>query len=459
MDALAAALAPGAQQYLLQARQMQALSLAVHIPLVCFGIAFPALVLFCEWRFLRTGDTVYQALARRWSKIMLALFAVGVVTGTILSFELGLLWPGFMASYGNVFGLGFTLEGFSFFVEAIFIGIYVYGWDRISPRLHFLAGIPVVIAGVTGSLFVIAVNGFMNHPSGFVLRNGRAVDAHPWSALFGNSYFWHEFVHMYFAGYIVTGFLVAGVYAWGFLRGRRSRYERTALTVALSAAAVAAPLQVIVGDWAARDVAKEQPVKLAALEGLGQTTRGAPEHLLGWYNGHEVVYGIAIPHLLSLLSFHSWNAEVKGLNSVPTADQPPVNVVRFAFQTMVGIGTLLALLGVVYLYVRFRRKGLPRSPWFYRAVVLAGPLSVVALIAGWMTTEVGRQPWVVYGSMRTAQAVTGADGIPVGYGMLVAVYLALAATVAWLLRRFSRVPLQDDPEEPPAPAREPAHAR
>jgi cytochrome d ubiquinol oxidase subunit I len=456
----AAALTPVTQQYLLQARQMQALSLAVHIPLVCFGIAFPALVLFCEWRFLRSGDPIYRTLARRWSKVMLALFAIGVVTGTILSFELGLLWPGFMATFGNVFGLGFTLEGFSFFVEAIFIGIYVYGWDRLSPRLHFLSGIPVAIAGVAGSLFVIAVNGFMNHPTGFVLRHGKAVDAHPWSALFGNSYFWHEFVHMYFAGYIVAGFLVAAVYAWGFLRGRRGRYERTALTVALSAAAIAAPLQVIVGDWAARDVAKEQPVKLAALEGLGQTTRGAPEHLLGWYNGHEVVYGIAIPHLLSLLSSHSWSAKVQGLNSVPAADRPPVNVVRFAFQTMVGIGTMLALLGALYLYVRFRRGRLPRSPWFYRAVVLAGPLSVVALIAGWMTTEVGRQPWVVYGYMRTAQAVTGAHGITVGYGMLVAVYLALAAALAWLLRRFSRVPLLTDTlEPPPAPTPEPAHAR
>ncbi len=454
MHGLVAAFAPVGQQYLVQARQMQALSLAVHIPLVCFGIALPALVLFCEWRSLRTGDPVYRTLARRWSKIMLALFAVGVVTGTILSFELGLLWPGFMAAFGNVFGLGFALEGFSFFVEAIFIGIYVYGWDRLSPRLHFLSGTPIVIAGVTGSLFVISVNGFMNHPTGFVLRHGRAVEAHPWSALFGNSYFWHEFVHMYFAGYIVTGFLVAAAYAWGFLGGRRGRYERTALTVALSAAAIAAPLQIIVGDWAARDVAKGQPVKLAALEGLPQTTRGASEHLLGWYDGHRVVDGIEIPHLLSILAFHSWNAKVEGLNSVPAADQPPVNVVRFSFQTMVGIGTFLALLGALYLYVRFRRRRLPRSLWFYRAVALAGPLSLVALIAGWITTEVGRQPWVVYGYMRTAQAVTGAHGIPVGYGMLVAVYLALAAAVVWMLRRFSRVPLPVDVQ-----AQEPADAR
>jgi len=349
-----------------------------------------------------------------------------------------------MASFGNVFGLGFTLEGFSFFVEAIFIAIYVYGWNRLPPPLHLASGVPVAIAGVAGSFFVISVNGWMNHPTGFRLEDGRAVGADPWSALFGNSYFWHEFVHMYFAAYIVAGFLVAAWYAWGFLRGRRGRYERTALTIALSAAAIAAPLQVVIGDWAAREVAQKQPVKLAAIEGLGPTTRGAPEHLLGWYDGEKVVYGIEIPRLLSLLADHDPDATVTGLDSVPPEDRPPVNVVRVAFQTMVGIGTMLALLGFVYLYVRFRRRRLPRSRWFYRAVVLAGPLSVVALIAGWITTEVGRQPWIVYGVMRTEQAVTGAHGVPIGYGTLVLVYLALAAAVAWLLRRFSRVPLEVD---------------
>jgi cytochrome d ubiquinol oxidase subunit I len=440
--ATAVGFTPVEQHYLFQARQMQALSLGVHIPLVCFGIAFPTMVLFCEWRYLRTGDLLYRTLARRWSKVMLALFAVGVVTGTILSFELGLLWPVFMASFGNVFGLGFTLEGFSFFLEAIFIAIYVYGWDRLPQRLHFLSGIPVAIAGLTGSLFVISVNGWMNHPTGFRLEDGRAVDVHSWSALFGNSYFWHEFVHMYFAGYIVAGFLVASAYAWGFLRGRWGRYERSALTVALSAAAIAAPLQVVVGDWAARDVAKGQPVKLAALEGLASTTKGAPEHLLGWYDGRKVVYGIEIPRLLSLLAYHNPNATVTGLDSVRASRRPPVNVVRFAFQTMVGIGTLLTLVGLVYLYIRLRRRRLPRSRWFYRLLVLAGPLSVVALIAGWITTEVGRQPWIVYDVMRTSQAVTGAHAIPVGYATLVVVYLGLAGIVAWLLRRFSRVPLE-----------------
>jgi cytochrome bd ubiquinol oxidase subunit I len=450
---------PVDQEYLFEARQMQALSFVVHIPLVCFGLAFPALVLFAEWRYLRTGDPLYRTLARRWSRVMLALFAVGVVTGTILSFELGLLWPGFMASFGNVFGLAFAFEGFSFFIEAIFIAIYVYGWDRIPPRLHFLSGIPIAIAGVTGSFFVIAVNSWMNHPSGFILQDGRAVDVSSWSALFGNSYLWHEWVHMYFAGFIVAGFVMASFYAWGYLRGRRDRYQRTALTIALTAAAVAAPLQVVVGDWAAREVANVQPVKLAAIEGLPQTTAGAPEHLLGWYNGQEVVYGIEIPRLLSLLAYHDPNAMVEGLNTVPLDDQPPINVVRFAFQTMVGIGSLLALLGVLYLYVLFRRRRLPRSRWFFRAVLAAGPLSVVALIAGWVTTEVGRQPWVVYRVMRTSEAVTGAEGIPIGYGTLGAIYLGLAAAVAWMLHRLSRIPLEaagDEPEPHPDPGA--AHA-
>ena len=236
------ALAPVQQDYLLEARQMQALSFAVHIPLVCFGVGFPAMVLFVEWLYMRSGDQLYLTLAKRWTKVMVALFAVGVITGTILSFEMGLLWPNFTATFGSVFGLGFAVEGFSFFVEAIFIGIYVYGWDRLSPRAHFASGIPIVISGFTGSLMVISVNAWMNHPTGFRLSGGEAVDVHPVAALFGNSYLWHEMVHMYIAAYIVTGFLVAGAYAFGRLRGRWGRYERTALAIPLTVAALAAPV-------------------------------------------------------------------------------------------------------------------------------------------------------------------------------------------------------------------------
>jgi cytochrome bd ubiquinol oxidase subunit I len=448
-QSIAAAFPPVDQHYLLQARQMQALSFAVHIPLVAFGLSFPAMVLFVEWLGHRRRDQLYLTIARRWSKVMITLFAVGVITGTVLSFEMGLLWPNFTGTFGSVFGLGFTIEGFSFFLEAIFIGIYVYGWRRLSPRAHLLSGIPIVITGITGSLMVIAVNAWMNHPVGFSLRNGKVVNVHPLRALLGNSYLWNELIHMYVAAYIVSGFIVAGWYAFCRLRGRWTRYERTALTIPLTIAALAAPVQIMVGDWAARDVAQTQPVKLAAIEGLYQTTNGASEHLLGWYSDNQMKGAIVIPHLLSILSDHSWNGSVQGLQSVPASQRPPVNIVHWAFQTMAGIGTMLALIGVIYLAAWVRRKRLPNSPWFYYALVAAGPLAVVALISGWIVTEVGRQPWVVYRVMPTAAAVTGAHGIPVGYGLLALAYLVVAGGLAWVLRRLARTPL-DVSLDPPS---------
>jgi cytochrome d ubiquinol oxidase subunit I len=426
---------------------MQALSFTVHIPLVCFGMAFPALILFCEWRSQRTGSPTYRMLARRWSRVLVALFAVGVVTGTILSFEMGLLWPNFTGTWGSVFGLGFAIEGFSFFVEAIFIGIYAYGWDRLSPRWHLASGIPIAITGITGSFMVIAVNGWMNNPSGFRVVDGRVVDVDPVRALFRNGFTWHEFVHMYLAAFMVTGFVLAACYAVPLLRGNTDRYVRAAFAVPLTAAAVAAPIQIIVGDWAARTVSAGQPVKLAALEGLGRTTTGAPVHVGGWYVDGEVRWGVEIPRLLSLLAEHNPNATITGLQSFPAADLPPVNVVRIAFQTMVGLGTLMALLAVWCLAARYRLGRLPRSRWFYRAVVLSGPASVVALVAGWVTTEVGRQPWVVYGVMRTDDAVTGASGIPVGYGVLAAVYAGVVVAVVWILRRLATRPFPEDPAD------------
>ena len=421
---------PVDQEYLLQARQMQAMSFAVHIPLVCFGIAFPAMVMFVEGLWLRTGDPLYLLLAKRWSKAMALLFALGVVTGTILSFEMGLLWPDFMATFGDVFGLAFGIEGFSFFIEAIFIAIYVYGWGRLSPRLHLATGVPMVLAGITGSLMVISVNGWMNQPTGFRVRGGEVVDIEPLTALF-NDNLWHELVHMYLAGFIVAGFLVAAVYACGWLRGRRERHQRVALVVALSIAALASPAQLLVGDWAARTVAERQPIKLAAFEGLEETTKGAPFSLAG---------DIEIPKLLSLLAFHDPDAVVKGLDTVPAEDRPPVTIVKYSFRTMVAIGSALAALGAWFAFSWWRRGRLPATPWFWRAVVAAGPLSIVALVCGWVTTEVGRQPWVVYEVMRTEQAVTGASGVPVGFVALALVYAGLAAVAFVMLRRLARQP-------------------
>jgi cytochrome bd ubiquinol oxidase subunit I len=437
------ALGESTQSHLLAARHTQAMSFAFHIPLVCFGIAFPAMVLFTEGLWLRTGDPVYKALAKRWSKVMLILFAVGVVSGTILSFEFGLLWPNFTATFGSVFGLGFTLEGFSFFIEAIFIAIYVYGWDRLSPRSHFLCGIPIVITGLAGSLFVISVNAWMNHPTGFDLVGGHVTNVHPWAALF-NSNLPFELTHMYFAGYMVAGFLVAAVYARAWLRGDRSRYNRAALIIPLTFATLVTPAQLIVGDWAARTVTKDQPVKLAAFEGLPHTERNAPFHIGGIYEDGEVKYGIEIPDLLSILADHDPNGKVEGLNIVAAQDRPPINVTRLSFQTMVFIGTALALLTVAFVLTWWRRGRLPRSRWFFRALLLAGPLALVALIAGWVTTEVGRQPWVVYEVMRTNQAVTDAGGLTIVFWALLTVYLSLFGAVIWLLRRLARNSPEDE---------------
>jgi cytochrome d ubiquinol oxidase subunit I len=420
---------------LIWARELQALSFAVHIPLVCFGIALPALVLYLEFLWLRTGDEHYRALAQRWSKAMAVLFAIGVVTGTILSFELGLLWPQFMSTFGEVFGLAFAIEGFSFFAEAIFIAIYIYGWDRLTPKRHFAAGVPMLITGLTGSLSVISVNGWMNHPVGFeVAPDGRVTDVRPWAALF-NPNFWHEFVHMYLAAFMVAGFVLAAIASWAWLRGDRSRLTRIALVVPLTLAALAAPVQVLVGDWAGRTVADYQPTKLAALEGLYHTEAGAPIHIGGVYVDDQVRFGIPLPKLLSILARHDPDATIRGLEAVPAADRPPINVVRFAFQTMVGIGTALAALGIGYLILWWRRGRLPRSRWFYRAVVASGPLSIVALLCGWITTEVGRQPWVVYEILRTEDAVTNAGGLPYVFTGMVLVYLLLGTVAVLTLRR------------------------
>ena len=376
--------------------------------------------MFAEWRYLRTGDELYRVLARRWSKVMLALFAVGVVTGTILSFEMGLLWPNFMATSATCSASASRSRASRSSSRRSSSAIYVYGWNRLSPRAHLLCGHPDRLAGFSGSLMVIAVNGWMNHPTGFTLTDGRAVDVHPFAALFENRFFWHELVHMYFAGYIVAGFLIGGRVRVGAAARADGRYKRTALVDPArrrrARRAAADRRRRLGGARRRRDAAGE-----ARRPGRARhdDDRARPSTCSAGTTGTRSVRD-RDPDLLSLLAFHDPNATVKGLDTVPPADRPPVNVVRFAFQTMVGIGSLLALLGVVYSRTWFRRGRLPASRWFYRAVVAAGPLSLVALIAGWITTEVGRQPWIVYRVMRTSQAVTGAGGIPVGYATLVA---------------------------------------
>lgn len=416
-----------------------AVSLGWHIVVASFGMILPALVFVAHRRALATNDPVWHELTARWAKAMGVLFAVGAVSGTILSFELGILWPEFMGRFGDVFGIPFALEGFAFFIEAIFIGIYLYGRGRIPARAHSWMLVPVFAAGMLSAFWVLAANGWMNSPAGFRLAaDGSVTDVDPWAAVF-NSALWHTFVHMSLAAVMVVGFLVASVYAVPVLRGTATRYHRAAFGLAFGVAAVAAPLQVVAGDWAARYVAEHQPVKLAAIEGLGRTRSYAPITLGGWFDEArgEVRFGLEIPGALSLLTRRDTGAVVPGLDAVPPDERPPVNVVRIAFQLMVAIGLGLAGLAGWFGLARWRRRALPRSRWFWRAAVVAGPAAAVALLAGWTVTEVGRQPWIVYEVMRTADAVNTADGLRYGYFALLAVYAALTWGTVFVLRRLA----------------------
>lgn len=420
------------------ARMQMALSLGWHIIFACFGIAFPAIVVFTEWRGHRRDDAVLTALAHKWAKAMGVLFAAGAVSGTLLSFEMGILWPGLMGRFGEVFGFPFVLEGFAFFVEAIFVGVYLFGWNRLSPRAHMLSALPMVAAGIVGAFCVVAANAWMNNPTGFRLdAQGNVVDARPWAAMFGPST-WAQFVHMWLAAFMVTGFLIASVYAVGMLRGRRDRYHRAGLLIPLTVAAIITPVQIGVGDWIANVVADNQPAKLAAMEGQYETTAGAGLSIGGVYRDNELHYAVEIPYALSLLIHHDPDGVVRGLEEFPADERPPVNVVHLAYNAMVGIGTALLVLAAWFGLVWWRRRRLPHTAWFLRAVAVSGVAAVIAMEAGWITTEVGRQPWVVYGILRTADAVSPAPGLGWGLVAVVGVYTVLTAFTVVVLRRLAR---------------------
>ncbi|MFC5745920.1 cytochrome ubiquinol oxidase subunit I [Actinomadura rugatobispora] len=441
------------------ARQQMAFTLGFHIILASIGIGLPAITLLAEWRSLRTGDTVYAELARRWMKAAGVLFAVGAVSGTVLSFEMGTLWPGFMDKYGQVFGAAFALEGIAFFIEAIFMGIYLYGWDRLSPRAHFATGIPVVVAGLLSASFVVTVNSWMNQPRGFRLENGQVTDVDPLAAMF-NPATPVQAVHLILASLMVCGFTVASVYAVALLRDRRAgrvdRYHRLGFAIPFSLGAVCAPLQVLVGDWAVRFVHDNQPIKFAAMEGVEHTEAGVPFRFAVF----------EIPNALSLMLKFDAGATLRGLDSFPADLRPPAEVVKISFEIMIAIGTALLALAAWWALAWFLRRraagrdgalaprrDLPWHPWFLRAAALAGVAAAIAMEAGWTTTEVGRQPWIVYGVMRTEEAVNPNPGLRFGLYVVLVVYTVLAVATISVLRRMRRRP--PDPSEASTPSPEP----
>jgi cytochrome d ubiquinol oxidase subunit I len=426
---------------ILAARSQMAMSLAFHIIFAAIGIAMPLLMVIAEWRFLRTGDEIYLTLAKRWAKGTAILFAVGAVSGTVLSFELGLLFPKFMAHAGAIIGMPFSLEGFAFFTEAIFLGIYLYGWERISARKHLFAGAVVAASGAASAVFVVIANAWMNTPTGFRLVDGQMVDIDPVAAMMNPNAF-AQVLHMILAAYAATGFTVAGIHAFMLLRDPGSRFHRLALAIALAVGGVTAILQPLSGDILAKAVAKNQPIKLAAFEAQFETEAGAGLRIGGIPDEErgETNYDLEIPYALSILAYADPHATVKGLNDFPRNEHPPVAIVHFAFQIMVGCGTLMMALAAWAAWRGWRKRKAGAGEWtnskmFLRALVWAAPLGFIAIETGWIVTEVGRQPWIIFGVMRTADAVTPMPGLVVPFVTFTLLYIFLAIDTAWLLWR------------------------
>lgn len=440
----------------LAARSQMAMSLAFHIIFAAIGIAMPLLMIIAEWKWLRSKDEIYLTLAQRWAKGTAILFAVGAVSGTVLSFELGLLWPGFMGYAGALIGMPFSLEGFAFFTEAIFLGIYLYGWKRIPPRAHLFAGGMVAVSGALSGIFVVIANAWMNAPRGFRLQDGKPVDIDPIAAML-NPAALPQTLHMTLAAYAATGFVVAGIHAFMLMRDPKNRFHKAALAIALVVGGVTAFLQPISGDLLAKTVALTQPVKLAAFEGQFETETGAPLRIGGIPDESARVthYAIEVPRALSILAYNDPNAVVKGLNDFPSDQWPPVAIVHVAFQIMVacGFAMMAVALWAGWRYLRGRRtqKWLD-SKWFLRALVIAAPLGFIAIETGWVVTEVGRQPWIIYGVMRTSEAVTPMPGLIVPFISFTLLYIFLAVVTVWLLlRQVAASPR--DPEPRPREAR------
>jgi cytochrome d ubiquinol oxidase subunit I len=427
---------------LLAARSQMAMSLAFHILFAIAGMAMPLLMLLAEWRHHRTGDPAALDLAKRWAKGTAILFAVGAVSGTVLSFELGLLWPEFMRHAGPLVGMPFSLEGFAFFLEAIFLGLYLYGWDKLSRTVHMWTGFGVALCGLLSAVFVTAVNAWMNDPAGFRLdpATGELVDIDPWAAMF-NDAFPTQALHMSLAAYAAVSIAVLGIHAWALRRNPSSALHQCAFRIALGLALVSVPAQIVSGDLSAKYVAEHQPTKLAAAEALFHTQARAPLSIGGWPNPETQTldHAIEIPGGLSFLAFADFDAEVQGLDQVAPEDWPPLAIVHLAFQVMVGCGfAMLALVGIGALLWWLARRGKTSPPWENRryllAAMLAAPLGLIAIEAGWVVTEVGRQPWIIRGVMRTADAVTPMPHLTAPFLLFTGLYVFLGVIVIVLLR-------------------------
>lgn len=422
------------------ARSQMALSLGFHIIFSCIGMVMPFFMAVSHYYWIRTKKPVYLNITKAWSKGVAIFFATGAVSGTVLSFELGLLWPNFMKHAGPIFGMPFSLEGTAFFIEAIALGFYLYGWNRFNKWFHWVTGVIVGVSGLASGILVVAANAWMNTPAGFDYIDGKFTNIDPIAAMFNEAWF-SQALHMCLAAFVATGFAVAGVHAYMVLRKKNVLFHSKAFRIAAIFAAVSALLQPLSGDHSAKHVAKHQPAKLAAMEAHFETGKSVPLIIGGIpdVKNKKVDYAIEIPGFLSFLAHGDFSAEVKGLNSIPPEDHPPVAITHYAFQVMVGLGTLLALISLIYLIALIKKKSWLEKRWLLKLFVISVPLGYIAIEAGWIVTEVGRQPWIIHGIMRTRDAVTPMPGIVYSFYLFTAVYVSLAVIVIFLLHRQIRM--------------------
>ncbi|MGC6430502.1 MAG: cytochrome ubiquinol oxidase subunit I [Jejuia sp.] len=417
------------------ARLQMAFTLMFHIVFACIGMVMPFFMVVAHKKWLNTKNPIYLKLTKSWQKGVAIFFVTGAVSGTALSFELGLLWPEFMKHAGPIIGMPFSLEGAAFFVEAIALGFYLYGWNKIPEKFHWYMGLIVGISGVASGVLVVSANGWMNAPSGFDYINGEFLNIDPIKALLNPAWF-TQALHMTLAAFTATGFAVAGVHAFQIIRKRQIELHKKAFKIAITFGAIAAILQPLSGDLSAKDIAKRQPVKLATMEAHYETKQGAPLYIGGIVDSEkkEVNYKIEIPNALSFLAFGDFDAEVKGLNDFPEDIIPNVAITHYAFQIMVGIGTLLLLVGLLF-FISLKKKQWWQNHKFWLLFVALAPTGFIALEAGWIVTEVGRQPWIIHNIMKTKDAVTPMPGMVFSFYMYVVLYSILTTAVTWLMLR------------------------
>jgi cytochrome d ubiquinol oxidase subunit I len=424
---------------LLAARSQMAISLGFHIIYASIGMIMPFFLFVAEYKWIKTGKEVYLHLAKSWSKGVAIFFAIGAVSGTVLSFELGTLWPEFMKHAGPIIGMPFSWEGAAFFVEAIALGLFLYGWDKLNKWVHLGMALLIGIAGVASGFIVISANAWMNSPEGFDWVNGRAINIDPVDAMF-NAAWMSQSTHMTVAAIMATGFSVAGLHAFLLLKGKYPEFHRKAFRIALSFGAVAALVMPISGDLTAKNVAGRQPEKLAAMESHFKTTAKAPLIIGGIPNEEtqEVKGAIKIPGFLSFLAHGNFKAEVIGLEEFPREDWPPVLLVHFSFQFMVLFGMILAAIGLAYFLFLWKWPDMLEKRWWLKILFAVTPLGFLALELGWMVTELGRQPWIIYRIMRVEDAVTSMPGIVYPMVLISFVYLILTLLSFYLMSRQIR---------------------